>query len=170
MRGMDAGSAADWAAAIFTGGALLAAVYQLREGRREAERGRQREYAAEADRREAMARAVGVTVQWLPDQDYQVPPDSNGLMPVETVVLNAGPYPISGAVLELQSDGIGKQIVYGTILPGQQIDGRHEVHRREVVFGELLSGATLLFTDTYGNHWARSTDWLERRADPARTC
>ncbi len=64
------------------------------------------------------------------------------------------------------------EVVYGTILPGEHLKDTHEVHRSEVVFGELTGGATLVFTDTFGNHWSSSTSWdgLERRDQPARIC
>ncbi|WP_133176589.1 hypothetical protein [Nocardioides currus] len=62
------------------------------------------------------------------------------------------------------------EIVYGTILPGQHIKQTHKARRREVVFAELLGGATLVFTDVYGNHWARTPYVLERREQPARIC
>ncbi|PUA78933.1 hypothetical protein C7S10_21770 [Nocardioides currus] len=91
-------------------------------------------------------------------------------MPVHTEVLNSGQFPISGAVLELACDDYPMEIVYGTILPGQHIKQTHKARRREVVFAELLGGATLVFTDVYGNHWARTPYVLERREQPARIC
>jgi hypothetical protein len=167
---MELGNAAEWVAAIFTGGGLIAAAYQLRQGRAEAETARQREYAAEDQRREAMAQAVGVTASWQPGPDGKPPSGHDGLMPVRTEVLNAGQYPISGAVLTLGADDYPMEVVYGTILPGQHIKENHKVRRQEVVLGELMGGVTLLFTDVYGNHWARSPHSLERRDQPARLC
>lgn len=146
---MEAGNVAEWVAAIFTGvaaifagGGLIAAAYQLREGRREAQAARQREYDAEEQRREAMARAVGVTVSWQPGPDGGPPPGHEGLMPVQTEILNSGEYPISGAVLELAADDCPMEIVYGTLLPGRPIKATHKARRVEVVFGELMGGAS----------------------------
>lgn len=169
IRFMDIGSAADWTAAIFTGGGLAAAVSQLRMGRIEAQQERIREHEAEEECREAMASAVGVTACWQPGPDGGPLPGHDGYTPVATTVMNASPYPISNAVLVLAAD-YPHEIVIGTILPGQELVDTNKVKRREVVFGELTGGATLLFTDTYGNHWARSTDSLERREQAARIC
>lgn len=55
---VDWGSAPDWAGALFTGGGLAAAVYQLQQARREQERARDRARGEEADRQEAEARAL----------------------------------------------------------------------------------------------------------------
>lgn len=166
---MDVGSAAEWAAAIFTGGGLAAAVVQLRMGRIEAQQERIREREAEEERREAMARAVGVTARWQPGPNGGPLPGHDAQTPVATTVMNSSAYPISNAVLVLDADD-PHEIVIGTILPGQELKDTHKVRRREVVFGEITGGAKLLFTDTYGNHWARSTESLERRDQPARTC
>lgn len=152
---------AEWVAAVFTGGALFAAVHQLRRARLDAEQARK-------DDHEAMARAVGVEVNWLPNEGGR--PDGDGLMRVRTEILNAGRYPISDAVLKFDTDDYPFEVVIGTILPGRSLQDTNRVPRREVVFAELTSGATLLFTDAYGNHWARSPHELERRDHPARIC
>lgn len=167
---MEIGSLAAWVSAALTGGGLLAAVYQLRLGRQEAQTARQREYDDEVARQEAMAQAVGVTAEWRPGPDGRPPKRGNGRIPVDVTILNASPYPISGSVLLLAADDLPRQIVYGTILPGQTITDTHESERLEVVFGELTGGATLLFTDVYGNHWARTPHSLERRDLAARIC
>ena len=167
---MEAGSWAEWVAALFTGGGLIFAAYQIRQARTEAQAARQRDYELEEQRREAMAQAVGVTASWQPGPDGGPPSGHDGLMPVRTQVLNAGPFPISGAVLVLDCDNYPMEIVYGTILPGQHIEDTHKARRREVVFAEMLGGATLLFTDVYGTHWARTPYVLERRDQPALIC
>jgi len=166
---MEIGSLAAWASAVLTGGGLLATAYQLRASRADAKAARVQAQLDEEQRREAMARAVGVKVSWQPNRVGE-PPSNDGLMPAHVEVLNGGEFPICGVVLELATDRGPAEIVYGTILPGEHLKDTHEVHRTGVVFGELTGGATLLFTDTYGNHWARSTDTLERRDQPARIC
>lgn len=88
--------------------------------------------------------------------------------------MNSGPYPIHNVVLNLESDYPNQpiEIVYGTILPGEQTKDTYQVPRREVVFGELTGGATLKFSDTFGNHWSSSNSWqgLERMTEPPRIC
>lgn len=160
---VEPGNLAEWLAAIFTGAGFGAAVFQLRQGRIEAKARESHAYEQEVLRREAMARAVGVSVIW--DQ-----PNSEGLAIARTEIVNAGPYPISTAVLRLVADGAPYEVVIGTILPGQHLTDQQQVPRAELSFGEITYGATLLFTDTYGEHWARTGDSLERRDTPPRLC
>lgn len=160
---MEMGNLAEWVAAVLTGGALIVAAYQLRRGRVDAKLAQNSEY-------EAMARAVGVTASWQPAEDGGPPSGFGGLMPVEVEILNAGKYPISGAVLVVPADEYPKEVVYGTILPGQHIKESYLVRRAEVVFGELTGGVELLFTDSYDHHWARTPHSLEHRVDQARIC
>lgn len=167
---MDNGNVPEWIAAVATLAGFLAAFLQLRANLRDARAARQLAHEEEEVRREAMARAVGVKVSWQPGPDGGPPSGPGGPMPVDVEVQNASPYPISGAVLELATEDVPAEIVYGTILPGEHLKDRHEVRRSQVVFGELIGGATLIFTDTFGNHWARSTHDLERREQSARTC
>jgi len=167
---MEFGNAAEWAGAIFTGLGFGAAVWQLRASRKDAREARAKAQRDEEARREAMARAVGVKVSWKPPHDGPPPDDFDGVTPVDVEVLNSGPYPIDGAVLVLAADDYPKQVVYGTILPGEHIVETYDVRRLEVVFGELTSGATLEFTDTFGNFWARTGQELVRKAAPARIC
>jgi hypothetical protein len=171
---MGWGNVAEWVAATATVLGFGGAIAQLRLSRSDSIRARGQEEQDELDRREAMARAVGVKSSWQPDERGRPPTDQDGLMPVQVEVLNSGPYPISSAVLELASDdeNLPMSVVYGTILPGEHLKDTHLVRRTEVVFGELTGGATLVFTDTYGQHWSSSTSWrgLERRDQPARIC
>ncbi|MFG1628983.1 hypothetical protein [Kribbella sp. NPDC049227] len=167
---IDFGSAAEWAGAIFTGLGFGAAVWQLRANRRDSQHARLTDARDEDARREAMARAAGVKVSWRPPHQGPPPDDFDGVTPVDVEVLNSGPYPIDGAVLIVAADDYPMQIVYGTIFPGQHIVDTYEVRRREVVFGELTTGATLEFTDTFGNFWARSGQELVRKPAPARIC
>jgi hypothetical protein len=169
---MASGNVAEWVAAIATVLGFGGAIVQLRLNQSDSRRAREQERQDELDRREAMARAVGVKINWQPDERGGPPAGHNGLMPAHVEVVNSSPYPIDGAVLMLASDDEQHpmQVVYGTILPGEHMKDTHMVPRTEVVFGELTGGATLVFTDTYGNHWGRSPHDLERHADPARIC
>lgn len=172
LGGMDSGSAADWVAAMATVFGFGGAIAQLRMSRSESMRERDQARQDELARREAMARAVGVKVNWQPNSRGGPPEGHDGLMPVHVEVVNSGPYPIDAAVLMVVTDHDEHpmEIVYGTILAGEHIRDTHMVARREVVFGELTSGASLVFTDTYGNHWERSPHGLEHRTNPARIC
>lgn len=171
---MDWGSVADWVMAVITAAGFAGAVVQLRINLTDSRRARELTRQEEEGNREAMARAVGLKSSWQPGPRGGSPEGNGGLIPVEVEILNSGPYPIRGAVLELSTDDEDHpmEVVYGTILPGERLKDTYEVRRSEVVFGELTGGATLVFTDTYGTHWSSSTSWrgLERRAEPARIC
>lgn len=171
---MEWGSVAEWVAATATVLGFGGAIAQLRLSRSDSNRAREQERKDELDRREAIARAVGVKSSWQPNERGGPPAGHDGLMPVHVEVLNSGPTPISGAVLQLTSNDQDHpmEIVYGTILPGEHLRETHMVPRTEVVFGELTGGATLVFTDTYEQHWSSSTSWrgLERRDGPEGIC
>jgi hypothetical protein len=171
---MKSGTVADWVMAVITAAGFAGAVVHLRINLSDPRAGREQARQEEEDNREAMARAVGVKSAWQPGPSGGPPEGSRGLIPVEVEILNSGPYPIRGAVLELPTDDKDHaiEVVYGTILPGEHLKDTYEVSRSEVDFGELTGGATLLFTDTYGNHWSSSTSWrgLERREQAARFC
>ena len=171
---MEWGTVADWVMAVITAAGFGGAVMQLRINLRDSRAAREQARREEEANREAMARAVGLKSFWQPESDASPSRGSGGLIPVDVEVLNSGPYPIRGAVLQLPTDDDDHpmEIVYGTILPGEHLKDRYEVSRSEVVFGELTGGATLVFTDTYGNHWSSSTSWrgLERREQAARVC
>lgn len=160
--------------AFITAGGFAAAVVQLRNNLRDSRSAREQDRQEEEENREAMARAVGLKSTWQPGEDSGPPEGHDGLMPVEIEILNSSPYPIREAMLELPTDDEEHpmSIVYGTILPGEHRKDTYEVPRTEVEFGELMGGATLLFTDTYGSHWSSSTSWrgLERREQAARIC
>lgn len=171
---MESGTVADWVTAVITAAGFAGAVLQLRINLSDSRAARDQARLEEEDSREAMARAVGVKSAWQPGLNGGPPEGSRGLIPVEIEILNSSPYPIRGAVLELPTDDedYPMEVVYGTILPGEHLKDTYEVSRSEVVFGELTGGATLLFTDTYGNNWSSSTSWrgLERREQAARIC
>jgi hypothetical protein len=171
---MDWGSVADWVIAAITAAGFGGAVVQLRANLADSRSAREQARQDEEDNRMAMARAVGLKSSWKPGPDGGPPENYDGLIPVEIEVLNSSPYPIRGAVLELPTDDeeVPMEIVYGTILPGEHLKDTYEVRRTEVVFGELTGGATLVFTDTFDNHWSSSTSWrgLERRDQAARIC
>jgi len=170
---MQPGTLADWVIALVTFVGFGAAIWQLRLNYQDSRAARGRARSEEEHRREAMARAVGVKASWQPGPDGG-PPNNSETIPVEIEIKNSGPYPIQSAVLQLATDDgqVPKEIIYGTILPGEHLKETHEVHRSLVVFGELTGGADLIFTDTWGTHWCSSTSWrgLERRAEPARIC
>lgn len=160
--------------AAITAAGFAGAVIQLRINLADSRAARQQSRQDEETNREAMARAVGLKSSWRPGPDGGPPDGSDDTIPVDIEIVNSGPYPIRGAVLQLPTDDeeIPMEIVYGTILPGEHLRDTHEVRRSEVVFGELTGGATLVFTDTFGVHWASSTSWrgLERRSEAAHTC
>lgn len=171
---MEWGTVADWVMAAITAAGFAGAVVQLRSNLSDSRAAREQARQEEEENREAMARAVGLKSSWKPGPDGGPPDDRRGLIPVEIEILNSGPYPIRGAVLQLPTDNqdYPMEVVYGTILPGEHLIDTYEVRRSGVVFGELTGGATLMFTDTYGNHWSSSTSWrgLERRPEAARIC
>lgn len=170
---MEWGTFADWVMAGLTAAGFTAAVLQLRSNLRDSRTARKQARQDEEETREAMARAVGVKSAWRPDITGG-PPSDNGLIPVDVEILNSGPYPIRNAVLTLPTDdeSLPMEIVYGTILPGEHLKDTYEVPRIEVTFSELTGGATLLFTDTFDNHWSSSTSWLgiARLPQPPRIC
>lgn len=170
---MDWGSVADWVMATLTGAGFTAAVLQLRSNLNDSRLARKQAGRKEIESHEAMARAIGLKSAWRPGSNG-VPPDHRGLIPVDIEVLNSSPYPIRNVVLQLStdSDEHPMEIVYGIVLPGEHLRDSYEVQRSEVVFGELTGGATLKFSDTFGNHWSSSSSWrgLERVAHEPRIC
>ncbi|GAA1821643.1 MULTISPECIES: hypothetical protein [Brevibacterium] len=170
---MEWGTIADWVMAVLTGAGFYAAVWQLRSNLKDSQLARAQARKDDEANREAMARAVGIKSTWQPASDGR-PPNADGKVPVEVEIVNSGPYPIHNVVLNLESDYPNQpiEIVYGTILPGEQTKDTYQVPRREVVFGELTGGATLKFSDTFGNHWSSSNSWqgLERMTEPPRIC
>jgi len=171
MTGIDPGSAADWAAALFTGGGLAFAAIQIRQARVEAAQARDRDREAEVERQKSQARAVGISVSWETAADGTAPRSRDGLTPVRVEVLNAGAYPISGVVLSIQtSSDLPMQVVVGTLLPGAGLGEVYRVKRSFVPFGEMTGGVEVAFTDAYDNHWVRTAHSLERTNDPARIC
>lgn len=168
------GSIADWVLVSVTAIGFVLAFVQLQSNLRDSRRAREQARAEEEKNREAMARAVSVKASWKPRRNGRPPRGKRGRIPVDIEVLNSGPYPIMGAVLELATDDDDRpmQVVYGTIPPGKPLQDMYFVTRTEVVFGELTGGAALIFTDTYGNHWRSSTSWdgLQPLEEPARIC
>ncbi|WPR65159.1 hypothetical protein SLW73_02130 [Glutamicibacter protophormiae] len=170
---MGLGTWADWVTAAVTFFGFGAAVWQLRLNHKESRTSREKAWREEANRREAMARAVGIKATWKPGPDGR-PPHNSETISVDIEILNSGPYPIRNTVLHLATDDehLPHEIVYGTILPGEHLKATHEAKRSLVTFGELSGGVDLLFTDTWDAHWLSSTSWrgLERREEPARIC
>lgn len=161
---LDWGSVPDWCGVGLTGLGFGAAVYQLREARLEQQRERDKVREEEIDRQEAMARAVGVKIDWGQTDE------ARGVTTATVEVLNGGECSIDGVVIRIDSDDVPLEIVVGTLLPGRSVLETLEVERAEVVFGELTSGATVVFSDTYGNHWSRTGLGLVREEQPARIC
>lgn len=83
---------------------------------------------------------------------------------------NGAPYAISGVVVFVACDDYPAERVLSTLLPGEVWTDKEAYRRREVVFGELTSGADVRFTDVYGKHWKRSPNDLEPLASPPRIC
>lgn len=158
------GTFPDWGVMSFTGAGFGAAFYQLRLSRLEQRHERARAVQAQVAEREAMARSVGIKINW----------GTKGTCPKRNVaqveVVNASPFPIDAVVLVIEGDEFPLEIVFGTMLPGERVADFYESGREEVVFGELTSGAHMLFTDTHGDHWARYPGHLERREFMARMC
>lgn len=166
MAGMtvDWGNVPAWASAVVTTAGFAAAVYQLHLGRQDRQAEREQAQTDEAERREAMARAVGVKVDWGNTDE------SKGVTPVTVEVMNGGPYPVSGAVIVIAADEYPMEVVVGTLLAGESVKNTYQARRTDLVFGELTSGATLRFTDTYGKHWSRTPNDLLAEELPARIC
>lgn len=159
---IDWGSVPDWCAAIFTGLGFGAAVYQLRRARLDQDDARKAAQVHETERREAMARAVGVSISWGDSAE--------GVTAAKVEVVNSGPFPIHGVVLIIEADEYPMEVVIGTLLPGRSVEDTYLVDRSEPAFAELTSGAQVRFTDTYGKHWSRTPDDLQREDSPARIC
>ncbi len=161
---VDWGNAPAWASTVVTTAGFAAAVYQLRLGRQDRQEEREQAHSDEAERREAMARAVGVKIDWGNTDEIR------GITPVTIEVMNGGPSPVSGAVLVIDADDYPMEVVIGTLLASESVKDTYEVQRAFLAFGELTSGATFRFTDTYGKHWSRTPGDLVAEEMPARIC
>lgn len=161
---LDWGSVPVWVGVAITLFGFLATVYQLRLGRQDRQEERDLAREDEAERRTAMARAVGVKIDWGKTDE------ARGVTSADVEIQNGGPYPVDGVVIVIEADEYPKQVLVGTLLAGVTMKQTHEVRRQEVVFGESTSGASLLFTDAYGKHWSRTGQDLVQVEDPPHIC
>jgi len=172
------GSVPDWVAGVGAAVGLGFAGWEIRRSREQREHEASAAELAEAERRETMARSVGVRAEVANHGDEHEP-----RWMVSYKVFNGGSHPISAAVLIVLDPGSDEpdpaaqrgnalEDVIGTILPGETIqEGPIQVEfEREPVFGELTHLGGLLFMDVWGQTWfSRGTD-LEKRDHMARIC
>jgi hypothetical protein len=169
------GNVAEWVGGLATALALLFAALQIRAAKEQRIAEEEHRIAAELEHREAMARAVGVR---------SVTYEDGGDWYVDYALQNGGEYPIDDVVVVIADPGSPEhrpedqagtalEAVIGTVLSKETIrEKRNKVaYKREPVFGESTSLASILFTDTWGTHWAKTPlGGLIRRARPPRIC
>jgi len=169
------GNVAEWVGGLATALALLFAALQIRAAKEQRVAEERHRMDAELEHREAMARAVGVR-SFAYDED--------GSWYVDYSLQNGGEYPIDDVVIVVTDPGSPEhrpedqagtalEEVIGTVLSKETIsEKRNKVEfTGEPVFGERTSLASILFTDTWGNHWAKTPlGGLIRRDQPPRIC
>lgn len=178
IGGVSWGSVPDWVAGVGAAAGLGFAGWEIRRSREQREQADRAAAKAEADRREAMARSVGVRVE-VGECD---PPDGVRWV-VNYKVVNGGQHPISAAVLVVRDtgtddtdmaiqQGCALELVLGTVLPGETLTGGpYEVDFvSDPVFGELTQLGGLIFTDVWGQTWFSQGTELERSDYQARIC
>jgi hypothetical protein len=154
------GNIAEWVGGLATALALLFAAIQIREAKEQRIAEERHRVAAELEHREAMARAVGVR---------SVTYEENGSWYIDYALQNGGEYPIDNVVVVITDPGSPEtrpedqagtalEAVIGTVLSKEIIrETRNKVaYSREPVFGESTNLASILFTDTWGAHWAKT--------------
>jgi hypothetical protein len=169
------GNVAEWVGGLATAAGLFFAAMQIRLASKERAAEEARKTTVEAERREAMARAVGVR---------SLAYEKDGQWYVDFSLQNGGEYPIDDVVIVITDPGsegqrpedqIGTALesVIGTVLSKETIERTGEVvhFTREPVFGEDINLASVLLTDPWNQHWAKTPlGGLIRRADPPRIC
>lgn len=128
----------------------------------------------EEERREAQARAISVTSNWIPRKDSA----RCKTMRIELEIINASPLPIDTVVLEYpipnhhEEDGWGTASrIVGTLLPGSTFKWESEYYKGlDIPFGLLFDFAQVRFTDTWGTHWLRGPGHIEIMTMPPMTC
>lgn len=167
------GNVGEWVAGLATAGGLMLTGKAVRDASLERGREEAARIVQETERREAQARAAAVVStakrgrgehEWI----------------VTWTVLNSGDYPVDNAVVLIAGEdgfdavsqaGAYAEIACGTLLPNKEVTRKTEVIRKhELGFAELNSLAYVIFTDTWGSHWARGPGLLKKRATPARSC
>jgi hypothetical protein len=169
------GDVATWVGGLATSAGLIFAAYQIRLANLQRRNEETRRIQDEGDRRVAMARAVGVrSVVKQEGPDWFV----------GFTLHNGGDYPINDVVVVIidpgapviapeRQQGTALEYVVGTVLPKETIsEEKYPVHfTAEPAFGEITSLGAVLFTDTWGQHWARSTlGGLTPQEHPPRIC
>lgn len=165
------GDAGTWVAGLATLGGLVYASRSLQSQTKQRESEELRRIEDELNRKLAHARQVAVSSRWKEDES------SPTRMRVELELINASPYPIDGAVLLIPAGGMELkhdheiELVVGTVLPGERISEKTEwVDNPDVHFSLLVDCVRVMFTDTWGNHWLRGPERLEKRTARAMTC
>lgn len=179
------GTVGEWVGGLATAGGLLFAGHEISASRRDRAEEDRRRREQEGERREAMARAVGVTgIPRRVDRSVYDGPDvppGEERWEVDYAVHNSGEYPIDRVVVKVLDPGAPKsgqprprdaiQVVVGTVLAKQTYANRAEFTlSREPAFAELTHMVSVDFTDTWNQSWHRAPGVLERRDHPARTC
>jgi hypothetical protein len=110
--------------------------------------------------------------------------EKDGKWYVEYSLQNGGEYPIENVVVIIADPGSEEQRpedqvgtaledVIGTVLSKETLTPRPQmVHfAQEPVFGETINLASVLFTDAWNQHWAKTPlGGLIRRKGPPRIC
>lgn len=179
------GTVGEWMSGAAASVGLAFAALEIHASRGQRRDEEERRVAAEIERREAMARAVGVTgiPQRVDRSVYERgdPPPEAERWKVEYTVHNGGEYPIDKVVVEVLAVGGGEseewrpraavEVVVGTVLGKQTYEGSVEFGLgREPAFAELTNMVSVNFTDTWNQSWHRAPGVLEPRDHPAHTC
>jgi hypothetical protein len=172
---LDFGNVAEWVGGVATAAGLFFAAMQIRLASKKRAAEEARRAAADAEHREAMARAVGIrSVSYEKDAKWHV----------EFSLQNGGEYPIDNVVVVITDPGseeprpedqVGTALeqVIGTVLSKETLQAGPEIvhFTREPVFGEYTNLASVLFTDAWNQHWAKTPlGGLIRREGPPRIC
>lgn len=128
----------------------------------------------EADQREAQARAISVTSNWIPLRNSE----KCITMRIELELINASPFPIDTVVLEHpipnrhEEGGWGTSSrIVGTLLPGKSFKWDSQYYKDlDIPFSQLFDFAQVRFSDTWGTHWLRGPGHIEKMPSPPRTC
>lgn len=167
------GTVGEWVAGLATAGGLVFTGLAVRDSSRERAREEAARVIQEQQRQEAQARSVAIT---------STAQRGNGTKQwtVQWTVLNGGDYPVDNAVVLIAGEsgfdavaqaGTAAEVVCGTLIPNKEITQATDIALDHgPAFAELNTLAYVVFTDAWGNHWARGPGLLAKRETPARSC